>query len=43
MSQFVVRFMKGILGENGQEAEICQSSASNKIDVCDVGINDDPQ
>ena len=47
MSQFVVRFMKGILGENGQEAEMCQSSmeidASNKIDVCDVGINDDPQ
>jgi hypothetical protein len=34
---FVVRFMKSILGENGREAEICQSSmeidASNKIDA----------
>ena len=26
MSRFVVRFMKDVLGENGREAEICQSS-----------------
>jgi hypothetical protein len=26
MSLFVVRFMKNVLGENGREAEICQSS-----------------
>lgn len=25
MSRFVVRFMKDVLGENGREAEICQS------------------
>jgi hypothetical protein len=40
MSQFVVRFMKGILGENGRAAEICQSSmeidASNKIDAAET-------
>ena len=40
MSQFVVRFMKGILGENGQDAEICRSSmeidASNKIDAAEM-------
>jgi hypothetical protein len=26
MSRFVVRFMKDVLGENGRETEICQSS-----------------
>ena len=26
MSRFVVRFMKNVLGENGREAEICQST-----------------
>ena len=26
MSRFIVRFMKDVLGENGREAEICQSS-----------------
>jgi hypothetical protein len=26
MSRFVVRFMKDVLGENGREAEICQST-----------------
>lgn len=40
MSQFVVRFMKGILGENDREAEICQSSmdidASNNIDAAEM-------
>jgi hypothetical protein len=24
MARYVVRFMKGVLGENGHEAEICQ-------------------
>ena len=26
MARYVVRFMKGVLGENGHEAEICQRS-----------------
>ena len=26
MSRFVVRFMKDVLGENGRQAEICQST-----------------
>lgn len=26
MSRFVVKFMKDVLGENGREAEICQST-----------------
>jgi hypothetical protein len=26
MSRFVVRFMKNVLGDNGRETEICQSS-----------------
>ena len=26
MSRFVVRFMKDVLGDNGREIEICQSS-----------------
>jgi hypothetical protein len=35
MSRFVVRFMKDVLGENGREAEICQSSL--EIDAADEG------
>jgi hypothetical protein len=34
MTHYVARFMKGVLGENGHESEICQRSleieASNK-------------
>jgi hypothetical protein len=26
MTRYIVRFMKGVLGENGHEAEICQRS-----------------
>jgi hypothetical protein len=26
MARYIVRFMKGVLGENGHEAEICQRS-----------------
>jgi hypothetical protein len=26
MSRFVVRFMKDVLGDNGRESEVCQSS-----------------
>ena len=26
MSRFIVRFMKDVLGENGRQAEICQST-----------------
>ena len=37
MSRFVVRFMKDVLGENGRETEICQSSleidAANESDA----------
>jgi hypothetical protein len=35
MSRFVVRFMKDVLGENGREAEICQSSL--EVDASDEG------
>ena len=35
MSRFVVRFMKNVLGENGREAEICQSSL--EIDASNEG------
>jgi hypothetical protein len=35
MSRFVVRFMKDVLGENGREAEICQSSM--EIDAANEG------
>ena len=34
MARYIARFMKGVLGENGRESEICQRSleieASNK-------------
>jgi hypothetical protein len=35
MSRFVVRFMKDVLGDNGREAEICQSSL--EIDAANEG------
>jgi hypothetical protein len=35
MSRFVVRFMKDVLGENGREMEICQSSL--EIEALDEG------
>jgi hypothetical protein len=35
MSRFVVRFMKDVLGENGREMEICQSSL--EIDAANEG------
>jgi hypothetical protein len=35
MSRFVVRFMKNVLGENGREAEICQSSL--EVDASNEG------
>ena len=35
MSRFVVRFMKDVLGENGREIEICQSSL--EVDASDEG------
>lgn len=35
MSRFVVRFMKDVLGENGRESEICQSSL--EVDAPDEG------
>jgi hypothetical protein len=34
MSRFVVRFMKDVLGENGRQLEICQSSL--EVDASDV-------
>ena len=40
MSRYVVRFIKHVLGENGREAEICQSSmeidAQNKLDAAEL-------
>jgi hypothetical protein len=40
MSRYVVRFMKDVLGENGRQAEICQSSmeidAENKLDATEM-------
>jgi hypothetical protein len=35
MSRFVVRFMKNVLGENGRESEICQSSL--EVDAANEG------
>ena len=35
MSRFVVRFMKDVLGENGRESEICQSSL--EVDASNEG------
>jgi hypothetical protein len=40
MSRFVVRFMKDVLGENGRQAEICQSivevDASDEDDATEL-------
>lgn len=40
MSRFVVRFMKDVLGENGRQTEICQSTvevdASNEGDATEL-------
>jgi hypothetical protein len=35
MSRFVVRFMKDVLGENGRETEICQSTV--EVDASNEG------
>jgi hypothetical protein len=35
MSRYVIRFMKDVLGENGREIEVCQSSL--EIDALDAG------
>ena len=35
MSRFVVRFMKDVLGDNGREREVCQSSI--EVDAADEG------
>ncbi len=35
MSRFIVRFMKDVLGENGRQAEICQSTM--EIDAASEG------
>ena len=35
MSRFVVKFMKDVLGENGREAEICQSTL--EVDASNEG------
>jgi hypothetical protein len=40
MTRYIVRFMKGVLGENGHEAEICQRSmeveAADKMQAADL-------
>ena len=36
MSRFVVRFMKDVLGENGRQAEICQSVV--EVDAASEGL-----
>ncbi|UPK35562.1 hypothetical protein IVB18_47805 [Bradyrhizobium sp. 186] len=36
MSRFVVCFMKDVLGNNGREREVCQSSI--EIDAADEGV-----
>lgn len=36
MSRFVVRFMKDVLGENGRQAEICQSTV--EVDASSEGL-----
>jgi hypothetical protein len=36
MPQFVVRFLKDVLGENGRETEVCQCSL--EIDAADEGL-----
>ncbi|MFZ2155184.1 hypothetical protein KMZ93_17575 [Bradyrhizobium sediminis] len=35
MSRFVVRFMKDVLGENGRQCEICQSTV--EVDASNEG------
>jgi len=35
MSRYVVRFLKDVLGENGREAEVCQSTL--EIDAANEG------
>lgn len=35
MARYIARFMKGVLGENGHEAEICQCSV--EIEAPDKG------
>jgi hypothetical protein len=35
MARFVVRFMKDVLGENGRQSEVCQSTV--EIDALDEG------
>lgn len=35
MSRFVVRFLKDVLGENGRQAEICQSTV--EVDASNEG------
>ena len=36
MSRFVVRFMKDVLGQNGRQAEICQSTV--EVDASSEGL-----
>jgi hypothetical protein len=40
MPRYVVRFVKDVLGENGRQAEICQSSmeidAKDKVDATEL-------
>ena len=40
MARYIAQFMKGVLGENGHEAEICQCSveieASNKAHAAEL-------
>jgi len=40
MTRYVARFMKNVLGENGHEAEICQSSieieALSQVDAAEL-------
>jgi hypothetical protein len=40
MARYIARFMKGVLGENGHEAEICQRSlqieASNRKQAAEL-------
>ena len=36
MSRFIVYFMKDVLGDNGREREVCQSSI--EIDAADEGL-----
>jgi hypothetical protein len=40
MPRYVVRFVKDVLGENGRQAEICQSSmeidANSKVDAAEL-------